>query len=258
MMASRERNVRWVLSLAIGGLCVGLFLRPKVGNDVEARSTGSASVSKDQPTSPAVVPSFTSNTATPRQLTAEVSPNAPTEFPDDGGPGVRPAPRYHPRHEREWQGRLVEISVKEPCNDMGFCGRARACRADHTCGPCLQDSDCEAQERCVLDNCILATNVRCTRRDDCGGESLCMLSDNGAYGVRGNEGLVAVCSESEEERALAVRAQDQEPEGLPDKEHVADPVDRREIRSSLQSFVNRPLRRMASATGSINSEVEAR
>lgn len=126
------------------------------------------------------------------------------------GQGTAPPPKYYPRDPAEWQGRLVEVSVREPCNDFGSCGRGRACRADSTCGPCLNDGDCNDKEVCVLNNCVLEDKVLCRSQRDCPGEdSLCILDDDGsAYGWRGNEALYAVCSGSEEERRIAAATED--------------------------------------------------
>lgn len=156
------------------------------------------------------------------------------------GPGATVPPKYYPRDPGEWQGRLVELSAREPCNDFGACGRARAC-VEGVCGPCRTDDNCLTGEACVLNNCVPSHKVNCRSRTDCPTDSVCMLVDDGtASGWRGNAGLVAVCSRSEESKAIR-RRNDAEVTGR--KEPAApDPVSMSGLAPALSKLVGRELR----------------
>lgn len=169
---------------------------------------------------------------------AEVAPAAGA--PEFIGPGATAPPEYYPRDADEWQGRLVEVSTREPCNDFGGCGRGRAC-VEGVCGPCKADADCMSGEACVLNNCVSATKVNCRSRKDCPTGSLCMLVDDGtASGWRGNAGLVAVCSGSDESKAIP-RHHDAESPGS--KTPAApDPVSMSGLAPGLSELLGRELR----------------
>jgi hypothetical protein len=87
---------------------------------------------------------------------------------------------------------LVDTSLQALCDVPGRCGLAMACRAGR-CGPCEQDSHCDAGEVCVLDHCVKRELAECRRRRDCADpEALCVLSGLSS-GPRGNEAMRAWC-----------------------------------------------------------------
>lgn len=106
-----------------------------------------------------------------------------------GAPG---GPVYHPRDKTEWQGMLVNMSMRALCRGARSCGLAAAC-LDGQCGPCASDDQCGDGERCVLDHCVLAANVRCRSHGDCSGpDALCVLSGY-STDPRGNADMRADC-----------------------------------------------------------------
>lgn len=106
-----------------------------------------------------------------------------------GAPG---APVYHPRDKSEWQGMLVDMSMRALCRGARSCGLAAAC-LDGQCGPCASDDQCADGERCVLDHCVLAANVHCRSHRDCTGpDALCVLSGY-STDPRGNADMRAEC-----------------------------------------------------------------
>lgn len=110
---------------------------------------------------------------------------APPAFPDP------PRVRYKPRPENEWQGMLVDLATQPPCLDGAYCGLARACIAE-VCTACERDSDCGGSEVCVLDHCLLATQVGCRSTRECPNDSVCMLSGYSSD-PRGNAAMNASC-----------------------------------------------------------------
>lgn len=125
-------------------------------------------------------------------------------------PGVLPPPVLHPRAPEEWQGMKVDLSLQPPCLEALHCGQAMACDlAAHRCGPCAADADCGAGEACVLDHCVLDSNVACRRRSDCGEDALCVLSGL-SPGARGNAEMRAYCqSNTDGEREETPPGEDQ-------------------------------------------------
>lgn len=105
---------------------------------------------------------------------------------------VPAGPVYHPRDEHEWQGMLVDLSMRAVCEGAGSCGLAAAC-IDGQCGPCDADAQCGEGEVCVLDHCVLSRNVRCRSRHDCSGDDArCVLSGYSSD-PRGNGDMRAEC-----------------------------------------------------------------
>lgn len=105
-------------------------------------------------------------------------------------------PRPHPRAEGEWQGMLVDMSMRQTCDVSQRCGLGLSCRSDGLCGPCEIDSDCASGEACVLDHCLPADNVECTAAADCirlGPEAVCALSGLTGGEPRGNSKMRAYC-----------------------------------------------------------------
>jgi hypothetical protein len=105
-----------------------------------------------------------------------------------------PLPRgeFHPRDPSEWQGMLVDMSVRASCEKSASCGLAAACIGGR-CGPCESDSDCALREICVLDHCLMRDNVRCRRRRDCGSRDEYCLLTGFSSDPRGNGEMRAVC-----------------------------------------------------------------
>lgn len=107
--------------------------------------------------------------------------------------GPEPVDDRFARAEGEWQGMLPDREDVWPCTPDGGCGKARAC-IDGKCLPCLQDAECGGGERCVLEHCVRAELVACTRRRDCGtGEAMCLLSGYSSLDLRGNAEMRAYC-----------------------------------------------------------------
>jgi hypothetical protein len=105
-----------------------------------------------------------------------------------------PLPRleYHPRDQGEWQGMLVDVSVRATCETSALCGLALAC-VKNLCSPCESDSDCALREVCVLDHCVRRDKVACRRRTDCGSaDEYCVLTGFSSD-PRGNRDMRAVC-----------------------------------------------------------------
>lgn len=103
-----------------------------------------------------------------------------------------PVPNYHPRPAGEWEGMLVDLTIRAPCAESGICSMALACREDGRCGPCITDDHCIAGERCVLDRCLSGSSVECVKNADCPDHHACVLSGLGT-GERNNEGMRAYC-----------------------------------------------------------------
>lgn len=156
-------------------------------------------------------------------------PHAAPESQGSSGRRSLEEPReeqYKRRAPEEWQGRPQDVRFREPCNDFGSCGYARAC-VNGVCGPCDSDSDCLQGERCVLDSCLLAEAVSCRTRADCGAEELCLIEEEqGSNGWRGNGVLFSGCSKDARVRAAAVAQTDsasqRRPTDAPDR--PADPT----------------------------------
>jgi len=129
-------------------------------------------------------------------------------------PGLGPPPRVHPRPGDEWQGMLVDVTFRQVCPDSSVCGLALACKADGLCGPCGSDAECVEGERCVLDHCLLADNVTCRSRTDCGEDELCILSGYTPLG-RANGDMRSYCNAAsggqEQVEGDGSEAQDWEP-----------------------------------------------
>jgi hypothetical protein len=102
-----------------------------------------------------------------------------------------PPPSYRARAAEEWQGLLVDEVRQAECDGTARCSLALACVAGR-CGACRSDSDCLAEEGCVLDHCVLRDRIGCKRRRDCGGDELCVLSELGTD-ARGNRTMNAFC-----------------------------------------------------------------
>jgi hypothetical protein len=116
-------------------------------------------------------------------------PENASEGASSDAPG---APVYHPRDKSEWQGMLVNMSMRALCKGARSCGLAAACM-DGRCGPCATDGQCGDGERCVLDHCVLAPNVHCRSHRDCfGTDALCVLSGYSSD-PRGNADMRADC-----------------------------------------------------------------
>jgi hypothetical protein len=120
---------------------------------------------------------------------------------DDGAPGDEVLPharevKYHPRAPEEWQGMLIDVAVRPPCEKSSLCQLALAC-VDGTCGPCSESSDCAVGEVCVLDHCLERARVECTRAKDCADGELCIVQSEGSDSrrdVRGNLFLKSTCT----------------------------------------------------------------
>ncbi len=103
-------------------------------------------------------------------------------------PFAKPAPIS--RAPGEWTGMRVDASIVTPCEEAAHCGLGLACK-DGKCGACTLDSDCAVAERCVLDHCILASNVACVSVKSCAAGELCILTgyDNTPRGTRSTRSI---------------------------------------------------------------------
>lgn len=127
--------------------------------------------------------------AHPRSAPSLATPEA---APDDALRGAPDAMVYHPRDTSEWQGMRVNMSMRAFCRGAKSCGLAAAC-LDGQCGPCTSDGQCGDGERCVLDHCVLASNVHCRSHRDCSADgALCVLSGYSSD-PRGNADMRADC-----------------------------------------------------------------
>ncbi len=128
-------------------------------------------------------------------LVAQDPTVAPSE--DINPLAVGPEDQLHPRPADEWQGMLVDMSMRQLCETSAQCGFALACLDDGQCGPCDSDSQCGAGEACVLDHCVPADNVACRGRADCaaeyGEDALCVMNGLTGGEARGNSGMSAYC-----------------------------------------------------------------
>jgi hypothetical protein len=107
------------------------------------------------------------------------------------GPTTFPVTKTKERSAGEWQGMLIDLAIAPPCLRNEPCSLARACK-DGFCTACWSDVDCAADEGCVLDHCVLRSQIECRRRSDCAAPSLCVLSGYSS-GRRGNEDMKAFC-----------------------------------------------------------------
>jgi hypothetical protein len=98
------------------------------------------------------------------------------------------------RPASEWQGMLIDLSVRPYCEKSDQCGMARACRGN-ACINCVADGDCAGGEVCVLDQCVVQSLAACRRAADCKSGELCVLSEYSAD-PRGNTGMRAFCQSS--------------------------------------------------------------
>jgi len=104
--------------------------------------------------------------------------------------------RFHQRPEDEWQGMLIDVAVRPPCETTSSCQLSLAC-VEGTCGPCGADADCAGGERCVLDHCLLRDNAGCVSSRDCPNSELCMIVSEGSNAlrdIRGNLFLRSICT----------------------------------------------------------------
>ncbi len=138
-------------------------------------------------------------------VSVPVGPPSPEQALGDGGaypssevrgsPGLGPPPRVIPRAAGEWQGMLVDVTFPQVCSRSSQCGLALACKSNGFCGACASDSDCAAGEKCVLDRCLLASNVSCRTHADCPEGNLCILSGF-TPGGRANRDMRSYCNPS--------------------------------------------------------------
>lgn len=140
---------------------------------------------------------------TPRTDSLSVVDRAPASPTDVAAPRVSRtwvpqarAVQFHPRAEGEWQGMLVDVAVRPPCESTQSCQVSLACVAG-TCGPCGSDAGCAAGEGCVLDHCLLRSHTDCRSARDCPAGELCMIVSDGSDAlrdVRGNLFLRSLCT----------------------------------------------------------------
>lgn len=116
------------------------------------------------------------------------------QFEEVFAPGESPSPSFAPRDASEWQGMLVNMAFQALCDVSERCGLAMACH-EGKCGPCSLDDDCGTGENCVLQHCLLASQVTCRSQRECPLEEVCMLSGI-SEDVRGNREMRSFCSGS--------------------------------------------------------------
>jgi hypothetical protein len=145
-------------------------------------------------------------------------------------PGRGPVPVYHPRDKDEWQGMLVNMSMRAMCEASEQCGLAAAC-INQLCSPCRTDGECAKGELCVLDHCLLAKNVSCRSRRDCSGEEVRCILSGYSSDPRNNAELLAACKE-------AAGGQAQPPDRIQAKGKPAPrpPVNTAELIGSVREF----------------------
>jgi len=131
-----------------------------------------------------------------------------------------PLARFQPRAEGEWQGMLVDVAVRPPCESTQSCQLSLAC-VEGTCGPCQVDSDCAGGESCVLDHCLLQNRAACTRARDCQEGELCMILSEGSDALRDIRGNLFLSSSCTSDGRVPVRPQPLGEE--PEVYHAPDP-----------------------------------
>jgi hypothetical protein len=101
-------------------------------------------------------------------------------------------PAYHPRDPADWQGMRIDVNMLAYCDTTEHCGMARACIGGR-CNPCTKDTECAAGEACVLDHCVIASNMKCRTHRDCNPGVLCALTGYTPDGGRNNSKMEALC-----------------------------------------------------------------
>jgi hypothetical protein len=136
-----------------------------------------------------------------RQATSNCAGGASGVTPDEGTEPselaaacpIAVTPAFYPRDPNEWQGMLVDSSLRPYCEETANCGLSLSCLSDNLCGPCTTDQDCLANEGCVLDHCLLTTNISCRSYTDCPADALCILSGFDSS-IRANETMTSYCN----------------------------------------------------------------
>lgn len=176
MKSSKQKVVVVVVALAASGWWIGRSVGtpaappPAVERAVDPHVTVRA-------------PALAERIAEPRGATVNPRLAIPTET-------------YHPRDAEEWQGMLVDMSMRQLCDESARCGLGLSCLDDGRCGPCARDSDCAGGEACALDHCLPASQVGCTARSDCAHEgegAYCVLSGLTGGEPRGNSKMRSYC-----------------------------------------------------------------
>jgi hypothetical protein len=173
----RWRVALVIVSVLVGGACLAIWLRRHSGRPP---SLDRRQLQAEVATAPAETRPIPQALAAPAETTA--APRLDLTVA-----------RYKPRPPGEWDGMLVDLSRQPYCSDTAHCSLARACKSGH-CAACETDTDCMANERCVLDHCVLDDKVRCRRKVDCGANGMCLLTGY-SRGLRSNEDMEAACVE---------------------------------------------------------------
>jgi hypothetical protein len=169
-----SRRALTYLALAAAGLLVGFGVRP-LGRSPAA--TTSTLIVGQAPARPATPES--------RRLAERVTARRAES------PGAEPVKlEFHPRAADEWQG--MRVMTNQPqCATSESCGLGLAC-VQGRCGPCRDDGQCLAGERCAVDHCVPAAGLSCRSAHDCQGGEKCVLSGYSAD-PRGNTGMKSAC-----------------------------------------------------------------
>lgn len=177
MKPSKQKVGAIVVALAVSGWLIG-------------RSVGTHAATEPEPERSSVDPHVTvrAPAIAERILEKKETPTNPRlQIPEE---------TYHPRDADEWQGMLVDMSMRQLCDESSRCGLGLSCLADGKCGPCERDADCAAGEACVLDYCLPASNVECSAREDCAhvsDDAYCVLSGLTGGEPRGNSDMRSYC-----------------------------------------------------------------
>jgi hypothetical protein len=196
-MTTHRARSRRIPDAAVGGgviavaLVVWLLARQRWPEKAVAPVSSSSGLSSDHRGS---MPGPVDRGAWPESISSAAGPDwvlvKGRRFP--AKPPPLPRGELHPRDPSEWQGMLVEMSVRAYCEDSASCGLAAAC-VKNLCGPCESDSDCAPREVCVLDHCLKRDNVRCRRRRDCASRDEYCLLTGFSPDPRGNGEMRAIC-----------------------------------------------------------------
>ena len=187
----RYRVGAWLIVLLLCGLAyvAGVQLAPRQTTE------DSVDVQRTQTLPVAQVPDRISRD--PMQTAgADGSSNVPTLAADVHRVRHEGVPRYHPRASGEWQGMLVNMTLRAACDASWRCGLAMACKADGRCGPCERDTECADGEVCVLDHCLRRELASCHTTRDCTERGTPCILTGYSVGARGNSEMRSLCQSS--------------------------------------------------------------
>jgi hypothetical protein len=214
-----QKKQLWLFGCAVAA--VDLWLLFSQPAPIPRASLGLSEAALAEPAAAAVERRVATSKA-PQQAFAGAAASGPAASPRDSTPPRLLPPRFAARPDGEWKGMLVNLNAAPPCETSAGCGLARACK-DSRCVACSSDMDCATGEACVLDHCVRSEQVSCRERQDCGPDSVCMLSGY-STDLRGNRDMQTLCSDrsSGADRSAARTPVAVHPRGAPGPAPYAD------------------------------------